>query len=326
MRQFEVSIQKLLQLDAPLPSTLRDELQLGSPLLSNIDDDFKLLSSEIRIWTFSETKDSKLSGGGISGPTDIPFTAPIVSLRSAILGVRHERIYTLQSQHAECASFGMANIQTMKLYLKDLGGAIRKAQSINDENPRNHPLGLEKEVHIEVHGFYEDVLATHNDAAAIRAFSTKQTLASLLEMGPDELLEKRLNEIDIPAQSSPPTPREKQFIRTRSPRIKSEGIVGPLEQPTQRRPRRSSGASISSRSGRDPSPKTRSSRGLEPSNAITPGPAEEPGTGILEDEVASVRPGIQSSSLHPGYFPATSHHFIPMFSWVSQQMRQRRSS
>lgn len=306
MRHFEVSIQKLLQLDDPLPASLRNELQVGHHLLSNIDEDFKLLCSEMRIWTFSETKDSKLSGGGISGSPDVPFTAPITSLKSAILGVRHEKIYTLQSTHADCASFGMANIQTLKLYLKDLGDAIRKAQSTHAKNSAKYSLGLEEVVQIEVHGFYEDIVATSTDIPAIRAFSSIQTLASFMENGPDELLEKRLNEIDIPAQSSPAGPRREQFrrTRTRSPRIVSEGPISPSDQASQRRNRRQSVASIFSKSGRDQSPAPQSPIRLERGDMTAPGMmAEASKLGTLESDSTGLVPA-QSSSLHPGYFPS----------------------
>lgn len=307
MSRFEVSIQKLLKLDAPLTSTLRDELQLGHHLLSQIDEDFKLLSCEMRIWTFSETEDSKLSGGEISGRADIPFTAPIVSLRSATLGVRHEKIYTQQSQHSDCASFGMNNIQTMKLYLKDLGDAIRKAQTTNVENPRNHPLGLEEEVQMEVHGFYEDLVTTTHNTAAIRAFSTKQTLGSFFKEGPDQLLQDRLNEIDIPIPAEPslPGPRKNQFIsvRTRSPRMIPEGTNTSLEHPQQRRTRRSSVASVLTNSGRDPSPTLSDLRGLGTRCIEVSGLTHTASAVTLEEKVATVTPS-QTSSLHPGGLPS----------------------
>ncbi|KAJ4415541.1 hypothetical protein N0V82_007263 [Gnomoniopsis sp. IMI 355080] len=182
----------------------------------------------------------------------------------------------------------------------DLGDAIRKAQGINTENPRSSSLRLEEQVEVEVHGFYEDIVATSNESRAVRLFSTKETLAFFLKGGPDELLEKRLNEIDVP-----PSPLMEQFTRTRtrSPRIESGGAVSPSEHPPQRRARRPSVVSILSRSSRDPSPSLRSPTGLQQGEITAPGPAEGTKTGMLNGEVATVK-ASQNASLHPDYFPA----------------------
>lgn len=261
------------------------------------------------IWTFYETQDSKLSGGGISGPTDIQFTAPITSMRSAILGVRHEKVYTLQSKHADCASFGMANMQTMKVYLKDLGNTIRKAHRINSEITSN-PLKLEQKVQIEVHGFYENVVASSTETAAIRAFSTKQVLASFLETGPDEMLERRLNDIepDVPAMPAPPDPRKKQFIRHRSGRIGSLLVDpggGTSERRDPKKDRRASVASVPTRSAREPSPTPPSPRSRDTHGVdIKQGVVETPNTTptILGDEHPAT--SGQTPSLRPDYFPS----------------------
>lgn len=306
MGQFAVSIQKLLKLRDPLPSSLRNELKFGYHLLANIDEDFRVLSSEMRIWTFSETEDSKLSGSGVSGPTDIQFTAPITPLKSAILGVRHEKVYTLQGQHADCASFGIKNIPTMKLYLEDLGDAIRKACENHSTETTNNPMRLEQEVSIEVHGFYENAIAVPNIAAAeagtIQAFSTKQRLAVFLDAGPDELLDRRLSEVDTVVPASPTVPLdplEKQFIktRTRSLRAEAESAGKPSEQPQSKRNlRRSSVAEAPPKIDRDPP------LGLGLNGAPTNGSGEAPGPGISEAKAATAAP-IRPSGLHPGYFP-----------------------
>lgn len=306
MSQFAVSIQKLLQLRDPLPSSLRSELLFGHHLLAKIDEDFKVLSSEMRIWTFSETEDSKLSGSGVSGPTDIQFTAPITPLKSAILGVRHEKVYTLQGQHADCASFGIKNLPTMKLYVDDLGDAIRKACDSNSTETTNNPMRLEQEVSIEVHGFYENAIAISNmaatEAGAIQAFSTKQPLALFLDAGPDELLDRRLREVDVEATSSPTVPLdplEKQFIKTRTRSLMSEAKSAgkPFEQPqSQRNLRRSSVAEAPPKADRDPP------LGLGLADTTTNGAGEASASDISRSDAASVAP-LRASGLHPGYFP-----------------------
>lgn len=207
---FRMSIQQLLHLSVPLTPKLRAELKLDHPPLLKIDDDFKQLSSEFHVWSFHETEDSGLSRIGFAGPSDIPFKAPVTSMRSAILGVRHEKVYALQSTHANCASFGMRNGQTLRLYLSDLGTAIQKAEELN-QSTTHVPLRLEQRVMIEVHGFYESGLAQESpNDTSIRLFSTKDhSLEAFWEEGPDGLLEKRLNDIRSESQTDPP---DAQFV------------------------------------------------------------------------------------------------------------------
>lgn len=210
INDFGMSIQQLLHLSAPLTPRLRAELRLDHPPLLKIDDDFKQLSSEFQVWTFHETEDSSLSRIGFAGPTDIPFKAPITSMRSAILGVRHEKVYALQSTHANCASFGTKNAQTLRLYLSDLRTAILKAEELN-RSTTHVSLRLEQRVMIEVHGFYESGLVQESPSdTSIRLFSTKDhSLEAFWEEGPDGLLEKRLNDIRSESQYDPP---DAQFV------------------------------------------------------------------------------------------------------------------
>lgn len=206
---FGTSIQQLLHLSAPLTPRQRAELKLDHPPLLKIDDDFKQLSSEFQVWSFHETEDSSLSRVGMAGPTDIPFKAPITSMRSAILGVRHEKVFALQSTHANCASFGMKNAQTLRLYLADLGTAVQKAEQLC-KSTAHVPLRLEQRVMIEVHGFYESGLVHESPSeTSIQLFSTKDhSLEAFWEEGPDGLLEKRLSDIRSESQDPP----DAQFV------------------------------------------------------------------------------------------------------------------
>lgn len=210
INDFGVSIQQLLHLSAPLTPKLRAELKLDHPSLLKIDDDFKQLSREFQVWSFHETEDSSLSRVGFAGPTDIPFKTPITSMRSAILGVRHEKVYALQSTHANCASFGTKNAQTLRLYLSDLGTAIQKAEELN-RSTTHVPLRLEQRVMIEVHGFYESSSVQESPSdTGIRLVSTRyNSLEAFWEEGPDRLLEKRLNDIRSESQNSP---SDAQFV------------------------------------------------------------------------------------------------------------------
>ncbi|KAK7740988.1 hypothetical protein SLS53_005051 [Cytospora paraplurivora] len=209
-RHFTTRVQQLLELSVPLTPRLMDELRLDHPTLLQIDESFKQLASELQIWTFYETEDSDLSGEGVAGRSDIPFKVPITSMRSAILDLRHEKVYALQSNHADCASFGMRNHQTMRMYLIDLAKAIMRAESMS-QYTTHIPLRLEQRVKIEVHGFYEnDVVQGSLPETDLRLFSTKDhSLQAFWEEGPDGLLERRLSEIQSDANKYP---QDAQFV------------------------------------------------------------------------------------------------------------------
>lgn len=215
MHSLALSIQNVLQLSAPLPETLTADLRVGNSLLAHIDEDFKEIASDMRIWTFYETIDSRLSGRGVGagqgvarrttgGQVDgdnIYFTAPLTSVKSAILGMRQERIFPLQSDHANVASFGRHNVPTLRLFLRQIATQVERADaniaSSDGENggARWTMPNLEQKVNIEIHGFFDDVVGG-GSVAAVRAWSTRLPLKEFLLKGPDECLNDRINEID----------------------------------------------------------------------------------------------------------------------------------
>ncbi|GFP55607.1 protein SERAC1 [Trichoderma asperellum] len=197
------SIQHLLQLSAPLPASLTDDLRMGNHLLLHVDEDFKIVSDDLRVWTFYETIDSRLSAN--SG--DIYFTAPLTSIKSAILGMRQERIFPLQGDHANIASFGRHNVHTLRLFLRQLAEHIEKADSNAREDARagKWMLNLEQKVTVEVHGFFDDAGI---DDGTVRAWSTRLPLREFLNKGPEACLSERLNESEGP-------PEEGRFLAMR---------------------------------------------------------------------------------------------------------------
>ncbi|RBQ80216.1 hypothetical protein FVER14953_20982 [Fusarium verticillioides] len=201
MPSLATGIQNLLQLSAPMPTSMTDDLRVGNTLLLQLDDDFKSISHDFRIWTLYETIDSRLSGS--SG--DVYFTAPLTSIKSAILGMRQETILPLQSDHANIASFGRHNVHTMRLFLKQLSSLIGRADEYSREDG-NWSLNLEQKVNVEVHGFFEDPPGPL-DVATIRAWSTRLPLRDFLRKGPEECLAERLNEVE--------TVDEGRFLRNR---------------------------------------------------------------------------------------------------------------
>lgn len=157
-----------------------------------LHEQFKTIVSEIKIWTFYETIDSELSGSGSGLANEVSFSAPLVSIKSAILGVKQEHIYSsLESDHAHCASFGITNPRTLNNYLLDLAAAISKAESLS--RTKNHPLQLKQKVKVEIVGFYEDPYAGFE--SDVRLYISRYLLQDFLQKGPEECLEERLKRL-----------------------------------------------------------------------------------------------------------------------------------
>ena len=226
MPSLASSIQKLLQLSLPLPTSITDDLRVGNRTILRADEDFKSIAHDLRVWTLYETIDSRLSGGeGVSSGANndkkdtVYFTAPLTSVRSAILGMRQERIFPLQSDHANVASFGRHNAHTLRLFLRQLAVLISRADSSvratredgedGGSGGARWTLNLEQRVSVEVHGFFEDTAGEPGlEERITRAWSTRLPLGEFLKKGPEECLGERLNEVEG-------VPNENQFLRSR---------------------------------------------------------------------------------------------------------------
>ncbi|KAG6002385.1 hypothetical protein E4U21_003145 [Claviceps maximensis] len=225
------SIRTLLQLSSPLPSSITDDLRVGNGLLVQADEDFRAVSHDLQVWTFYETLDSRFSGGSGSGSgsdcsRDVYFTAPLTSTKSAILGMRQERIFPLQSDHANMASFGPNNVHTLGLFLKQLACEIGHAHSNahqegmgggDGSGGSRSKLRLEQKVMVEVHGFFDNQPARgglwqqHKEEgeapSIVRAWSTRLPLQEFLHKGPEVCLRERLNEMERPPEHRRPCRR-----------------------------------------------------------------------------------------------------------------------
>ncbi|OLN89348.1 hypothetical protein CCHL11_08997 [Colletotrichum chlorophyti] len=169
-------------------------------------EEFSKIASELRIWTFYETIDSKLSGSGSTSrgrAKEVRFGAPIASIKSSLLGVRQERVFSLDSDHANCASFGQGNTETMASYLHELAAAVKKATDLSAQYAHT-PLNLKAHVKVEIIGFYEDPDAEME--SAMRLYFTKLNLQEFLKKGPERCLEERLRKTPLQPHSDPPQP------------------------------------------------------------------------------------------------------------------------
>ncbi|RYP49145.1 hypothetical protein DL768_005079 [Monosporascus sp. mg162] len=192
MPHLRESIQHLLHLEKPLPRSITDELRLGYKPLLHMHDQFKDIASELRIWTFYETIDSQLSGWGASDFDEVHFSAPLVSIKSCIIGTRAEQAFSLESNHANCASFGSDNLETMHSYLTQLRQAVQKAEYLST-NFVHTPLRLAEKVKLELIGFYED--PDSDEGRDIRLYVSKHFLKEFLAKGPEQCLQERLSTV-----------------------------------------------------------------------------------------------------------------------------------
>lgn len=232
MPNLRESIQHLLYLSHPWPKSITEELRLKHKNLLHIHAIFRDIASEMRIWSFYETKDSQLSGLGSSDFDEVHFSAPLASIKSSLLGSTHEQPYSLESTHADCASFGPEHLQIMHAYLVDLAEAVAKAQSISFQTA-HHPLKLGKNVKLELIGFYED--PDPESATDIRLYVSKHHLDEFLDKGPERCLQERLN-----AVAAKPHYRPQRLASAANDSIKSgalgirnmaQGFLGVLQRP-----------------------------------------------------------------------------------------------
>ena len=203
MPNLAASIQALLQLSTPLPPSITDDLRVGNVVLTRADDEFRAVSNDMLVWTFYETIDSRLSGGTStkvagSHSHDMGFTAPLTSVKSAILGMRQESIFPLQSDHANMASFGRNNVHTLRVFLKQLAAQINRADAnwaeANDTG--TWALDVEQKVNVEVHGFYNGPPSVGEELSTTRTWSTRLPLREFLAKGPDRCLNDRISELE----------------------------------------------------------------------------------------------------------------------------------
>lgn len=189
MKTLSESIRRLLHLERALPRSIADQLRLGHRLLLRLNDDFRDISSELRIWTFYETIDSQLSGTGSGLAREVQFSAPLASIKSSILDIWQEDVFAVDSDHANCASFGTNNPRTLAAFLEDFSAAITKAEELSSLCT-HHQMHLRDNVKLDLIGFYQDPDAELD--SDLRLYFTTVSLTHFLAKGPESCLEERL--------------------------------------------------------------------------------------------------------------------------------------
>ncbi|RYO95711.1 hypothetical protein DL763_003602 [Monosporascus cannonballus] len=165
---------------------------------------------------------SQLSGWRASDFDEVHFSAPLVSIKSCIIGTRAEQAFSLESNHANCASFGSDNLETMHSYLAQLRQAVQKAEYLSTTFVHT-PLRLGEKVKLELIGFYED---PDNDTGRdIRLYVSKHFLKEFLAKGPEQCLQERLSAVAAKPRRSPLRPSKGG---TSSRGIDASGALGIL--------------------------------------------------------------------------------------------------
>ncbi|KAI0145146.1 hypothetical protein GGR57DRAFT_305044 [Xylariaceae sp. FL1272] len=226
MPHLRESIAELLYLERPLPSSMTQQLRLGHKPLLKLHDKFVDLASEIRIWTFYETVDSQLSGLAGCDLDQVHFSAPITSIKSGLVRTRAEQALSIESDHAHCASFGPHNLQIMHSYLRDLGIAVHKAESLSLKFVHT-PLQLSSKVRVEIIGFYDD--PDGEQEQDVRLYVSKHRLDEFLDKGPEECLRGRLLS-KVSAKSGRPLPPSRRAVPSPSRISGALGIFQGLGQ------------------------------------------------------------------------------------------------
>jgi hypothetical protein len=213
MPDFSNRIAQIMELSRPLPKRIASQLHLDHNLLRTLGTDFKSIATDLHVWTFFETIDSDLTNPDLVELERFPFHAPITSIKSALLNLRHEVVYPLISDHQECASFGNNNSQTKASYLDELAHAVKMACDLR--GTIHNDMFLDEKVMVEINGFYEGTVLTPNShAPIIRVWSTSRSLSDFMRHGPSKLLEDRLAEVTT-------QPRQRQHLHhnTRAPSL-----------------------------------------------------------------------------------------------------------
>lgn len=213
MRNLRESVRELLQLHRALPNSIINQIKVNinnNPWLDKMHEQFVDIASELRIWSFYETIDSELSNAGADFASEVKFTAPLVSVKSALLELAREDVFAIDNSHANLASFGPNNISTMSDFLEDLHEAVLKAKSLSKHI--HHPLRLKDHVKVEIVGFYED--PDPESDSSTRLYATKTQLGQYLQKGAEPFLQERLSKV-----------QHKRHLLTRAFTLKSATVT-----------------------------------------------------------------------------------------------------
>lgn len=188
--EFGKSIRRLLHLKHAVPVELREVFKPRHEILERLAGQFRAISADMKIWTFLETVDSVFTITDTETQSTIDMHVPITSIRSGILGFEHENELPLATDHVGIASFKGQEATARMDFIRGLQSAVTTALELSIMS--DVPLQTEKEIMVQVNGFFEDTARGVSKDSPLQLWSTNTPLDEFLDRGPVKCLEERL--------------------------------------------------------------------------------------------------------------------------------------
>ncbi|GFF29050.1 hypothetical protein IFM46972_02521 [Aspergillus udagawae] len=189
--EYTQSISSIMRLKYRVPRHLREILKPRHQQLMHLSNQFRAVSADLKVWTFLETVDSAINIAGSDTSATVEVHVPVTSIRSGLLGLEHEKEIPLATDHVGTAYFKSQEKTTRTSFIKELQSSVSMAVRLSALV--DAPLHVEKEVMIQVNGFFEDTALGVSEETPLKLWSTKVTLSDYLSRGPSECLRDRLS-------------------------------------------------------------------------------------------------------------------------------------
>ena len=190
--EYELTIKHLLHLEQAIPKSLREQFRPRQERLWHLSNQFKALSADMKVWSFLETVDSTLHAIDMESGNTMEFHAPITSIRSGLLAIEHENEIPIATDHVGTARF-QGQSSTKDAFLDELSEAVNTAVELS--SLVDNPLEVEKNVIVQINGFFEDTALGVSDETPLKLWSTHVSLAEYLQYGPSACLRERLGQV-----------------------------------------------------------------------------------------------------------------------------------
>lgn len=203
-KEFRPSVHQVMRLRFNVPDSLQRQFEFGCEELCRMGEEFRRYSTDLRIYTYYETTDTDLAFTPANSDIPRSYHVPIVSVASAILDLEHEFESPLSSDHVGCATFEDDD-DAQHEFVTELKAAVSTAANL--AKIENFDVDLEKDVQVEVNGFFED------STSSVKLWTDRPSLADLLKEGPNALLLARLRRSKEPPKA--PLARKNTPIATK---------------------------------------------------------------------------------------------------------------
>lgn len=190
--EYQQSIRRLLYLESDIPLSLRELFRPREERLWHLSNQFKALSADMKVWSFLETLDSTLHVQDLESNNVIEFHAPITSIRSGLLSIEHENEIPMGTDHAGTSCF-QGQDSALEAFLTDLNDSVNMAVELSTHV--DNPLHVEREVMVQINGFFEDTALGVSDETPLKLWSTQVSMEAYLTLGPSTCLQERLERI-----------------------------------------------------------------------------------------------------------------------------------